>query len=896
MLKSVAICALSALLLAAPALAQQKAPAAPSPPAKPTAPAKPGPAAPPSAPMGLQVSPQHPRLLLTPNDLPRLREMATGRAFRWRRLLAWALEPARQGAVAHDGPGLALTSLVLASSDAELSKRLGELAVRCALHAARYGTVESFSDSTLRSKGGNRDPLTLLNKGYTIVRPSFAALHFLPVNRYTTSEIAINSEGSKNVVQASMGDTYCLLQGDLLPAADLARQVALTLDWAWDFFSPEQRQGVAHWLLSQAQYFAQDGLGCFDSESAAALCLSTLAALSAHGLEPAAQEMLTRSWEVRFQGNIQPCLQNLGAGGGWFEGDTPGARAGLHLAVFALAMKTATGQGDPAKLPWFTDRLAYLLFHLLPGLAKAPAGEYRQTAPSGDQVMGPLQAAEYTRMQMMALLALRPDDSAAHTARAILLDTRTPTLLAGYRQVYDFLWVDPAAPTSALAIASLSHLAPATGQAVLRSDWSSRSTWLGFSCGPHFAMRQHLASAGFMIFRQGFLMPQGGGYDGSTSVHALNYAIRSVAHNTLLVFDPQEYSWYDMRAGKQPKGAYSNDGGQRAWALFNDKGQVTKSAPWTASGYAQGKAPWSKLNDIYQVASIETLEDKPRYGYVRGRATQAYDGSTHKMARFVRHLFLLRANGPDDAESVEAVVVADDVELARKGLSVHFVMHFPEQPIPAAELKSLGPGRWRGPATSLVAKAGDSRLEVVPVWPPDAHLDMMGGTGEAASWVGSRNYPPRPPVVNPWPWRAEYVRADAALLAQPMLHVLLPADQNNAARPAIKPLATKDSRTIGVVLHDPTWPRVLALRLGQPGADPPISYRYPSGTSRHLVAGLEPGATYTVTVGPFQITITPGPGLKATDAGLLAFRVAPALKANNSPLKPPDAPQIPVNP
>lgn len=892
MLKSAAIFVLSALLLATPALAQQKA----APEAARPAPAKPGPAAPPPAAVGLQVSGQHPRLLLTPNDLPRLREMAESRAFRWRRLLAWALEPARQGAVVHDGPGLALVSLVLASSNAELSKHLGELAVRCALHGARFGTVESFTNNTLRSKDGNRDPLTLLRHGYTVLRPTFAALHFLPISRYTASEVAVSSEGAKSVVQASLGDTYCLLQAELLPATSLARQVALTLDWAWSYFSPQQRQGVARWLLSQAQYFAKDGLGCFDSESAAALSLSTLAALASHGLEPVAQEMLTQVWEVRFKGHMQPCLENLGAGGGWFEGDTPGARAGLDLTVFALAMKTAAGQDNPSKLAWFTDRLAYLMFHLLPGLTKAPAGNYRQVSPGGDQIMTPLQAAELTRMQMMALLALRPEDSAAYAARAILLDTRTPTLLAGYRQVYDFLWVDPAAPTTALATAPLSHLAQATGQAVLRSDWSSRSTWLGFNCGPHFAMRQHLAAAGFMIFRQGFLLPQGGGYDGSTSSHALNYGIRSVAHNTLRVFDPQEYSWYDMRAGKQPKGTYSNDGGQRAWALFNDKGKPAKTAPWTASGYNRGKAPWSKLGDIYQVAAIETMEDKPRYGYVRGRATQAYQGSTHKMARFVRHLFLLRANGPDDAESVEAVVVADDVELARKGLSVHFVMHFPEQPTPAAELKSLGPGRWRGPATSLVAKAGDSRLEVVPVWPPDAHLDLLGGAGEAASWVGSRNYPPRPPVMNPWPWRAEYVRADATLLAQPMLHVLLPADQNNAARPAIKALATKDSRTMGVILHDPTWPRVLVLRLGQPGAEPPISYRYPSGNSRHLVAGLAPGAEYTVTVGPFQITITPGPGLKATNAGLLSFRVSPAVSAGPAQARAQAAPQTPAKP
>ncbi|MBU2469146.1 MAG: hypothetical protein KKC78_10930 [Proteobacteria bacterium] len=875
MLKTAAIIVLNALLLASPVLAQQKAaPANTVPAAKP---AKQPAVNQPPATAGLQVSSQHPRLLLTPNDLPRLREMALARTLRWRQLLVWALEPAREGALPHDGPGLALVSLVLATSEPELSKRLGELAARCALGGARFGTVESFGDGTLRTKGGNRDPLNMLNKGYTILQPNFASLRFLPVSRYTASEVTARSDSGGGVIQAAAGDTYCLLQGEMLPASILVRQVALTLDWAWAYFSPQQRQGVARWLISQAQFFSKDGLGCFDSESAAALNLSALAALGSHGLEPAADDLLTHAWEVRFRGHMLPCLQNLGAGGGWFEGDTPGAQAGLDLIVFALALKTAAGQENPPRMAWYTDRLAYLLFRLLPGVAKAPAGAYRQVAPGGDQVLEPLQAAELTRMQMMALLSLRPNDRSARAARALLLDTRTPTLLAGHRKVYDFLWLDPAAPTAALATVPLSHLAPATGQAVMRSDWSSRSTWLGFNCGPHFAKRQHLAAASFMIFRQGFLLPQGGGYDGPTTSHALNYAIRSVAQNTLLVFDPQEYSWYDLRAGKQPKGTYSNDGGQRAWALFNDKGQPIKSAPWTASGYEKGKAPWAKLGDIYQVAAIEALEDQPRYGYVRGRAAQAYAGSTQKISRFVRHIFFLRANGPDDAESAEAVVVADDVELARKGLSVHFVLHFPEQPVPAAELKSLGPGRWRGPATSLVAKAGDSRLEVVPVWPPDVHLDILGGAGRAASWVGSRNYPPRPPVVTPYPWRAEYVRADAALLAQPMLHVLLPADQNNPQRPAIKALSTKDSRTIGVVLHDSAWPRVLVLRLGQPGAEPPISYRYPNGNSRHLVAGLAPGAQYTVKVDPFQITISLGPGLKATAAGLLAFRVATAL-------------------
>ncbi|MCF8034420.1 MAG: heparinase II/III-family protein [Desulfarculaceae bacterium] len=861
------------LLMAATNAGAQQQPAAQPAAAAPAAPAAAKPA-PPSAPT---VSQTHPRLLLTPNDLPRLRRMATARALRWRRLLAWALGQARQGAVPHDGPGLALAALVSSKDEPDLAKKLGALAVACALKGARFGMVQTYNRGVLLSKNASRDPLTLLGKGYKILRPNYEGEQFLPVGRYTASEITVNKEGEPALGKANTGDTYLLLQDEVLPAAALVRQVALTLDWAWDFFTPDQRRGVARWLISQAQFFQTRGQGCFDTESATVLGMSALAALASHGLEPAAGLMLTQVWQKRYLGQIRPCLANLGSGGGWFEGNTPGARAGLELVLFALAMRSATGERGPGLVPWFSDRLSYLLFRLLPGLREAPTGNYRQVAPGGDEVLVPLDAAELTRMQMMGLLSLRPDDRSAGAVRALLLDGRTPTMLAQHRIFWDFLWLDPTAPTEALATVALSHLAPATGQAVLRSDWSERSTWLGFDCGPHFAMHQHLSAASLVIFRQGMLALQEGGYDGSYTSHAMNYGIRSVAHNTLLVYDPKEYSWYDMRAGKKPKGTYSKDGGQRSWALFNDKGKPVKSAPWTASGYNTGAAPWSKLGDIYQVAEIEALEDEPRYAYARGRATKAYDGSTHKVKRFVRHLFLLRANGPDDAEAVEAVVVADDVELARKGLSVHFVLHFAKEPKPDNALKQLAPGRWRGPATPLTVQAAKSRLEVVPVWPDGTRLDITGGAGSAGSWVGSRNYPPRPPTKNPAPWRAEYVMADAAMTSQPMLNVLLPSDNQNGQIPLIKPVETGGSDTVGLVIKDPTWPRVVVLRLGEPGAEPPISYRYPPGLSRHLVAGLRPGVSYSVKVDSLKVTISPGEGLKSSDAGLLAFRVAPAL-------------------
>ena len=87
-----------------------------------------------------------------------------------------------------------------------------------------------------------------------------------------------------------------------------------------------------------------------------------------------------------------------------------------------------------------------------------------------------------------------------------------------------------------------------------------------------------------------------------------------------------------------------------------------------------------------------------------------------------------------------------------------------------------------GPATSLIAwRPAAAAWRWCRCGPPDARLDIVGGAGKAGSWVNSRNYPPRPPTVNPAPWRAEYVKADAAVTSQPMLHVLLPDDRKELA-------------------------------------------------------------------------------------------------------------------
>ena len=75
----------------------------------------------------------------------------------------------------------------------------------------------------------------------------------------------------------------------------------------------------------------------------------------------------------------------------------------------------------------------------------------------------------------------------------------------------------------------------------MRDGWKSDSTWIEFDCGPYLAKHQHLDQNQITIYHQGYLaIDSGADYTDSESPHYLNYYRRTVAHNTVLVYDPAE--------------------------------------------------------------------------------------------------------------------------------------------------------------------------------------------------------------------------------------------------------------------------------------------------------------------------------------------------------------------
>jgi hypothetical protein len=661
---------------------------------------------------------------------------------------------------------------------------------------------------------------------------------------------------------------------DALKASDLISRVALTFDWAHSAFSPAQRSQVAAWLVTQAKRFADAPDNCFSTQNAAIMRMLTLAGLAAAGDAEGGSELADLALEKKFKGSLLTCLKNAGQGGGWFEGDTAGARAGLYIMQTAEAFKTSRGIDLSDQVQWFNDRLFYLMFNLMPRASKTKLGFQFPTSQDGDESISGVMAADLVRLQLLFLRKMLPNTEAAGWVQSMLMHSRRPVILTPELYGQEFIMLDSQAPQKPLATAPLAWHAKDMGRVYTRTDWSERGTWLKLSAGPHFAKTQHLDAGAIELFKEQPLLISGGSFDSPVSEHALNYAKRSLAHTTLRIIDPSEYSWFDLGAGKKPKGAYANDGGQRAFASFGSDGSVKKSLPWAPQNWQE----FQQAKDIYRLGQITKFETRKRYFYAAADLTAAYRGSTQKVGRVVRHLVHFLPGGPQDSKAAEVIALVDDVELNRPAAEVRFVAHLPGKPDPMDGLKRLGWGRYRGPIRQLSFSGRLGRLKLIAVYPEKMQLYMLGVPGKADGWVNGKNYPSQQTSLRSDPWRVEFSPQDAKGKIRPMVTAILPSELDAPPPPKVTALPTPQQDVVGLLIHDDLWPRVLALKLGAPFKQGKMSYDLPPGRGRHLVAGLAPQTDFTVKLEAGKVIISPGQGLKSSAAGLLAFVVEPKKK------------------
>ena len=321
---------------------------------------------------------------------------------------------------------------------------------------------------------------------------------------------------------------------------------------------------------------------------------------------------------------------------------------------------------------------------------------------------------------------------------------RFPDILYGDKRVTPRAPDDPANPLP------LSRHFRTAGVVMARDRWDEASTVLQFRSASFYSENHHHRDENSFtlhyrsrlaidsgVYDEGRDGDQKGGYDG---YHWRNYFTRTIAHNAIVVYDPEQT--YNVRGNPIP-----NDGGQP----FRDR-EPTSLAELQPGG-------WASLDGIIR------YEDTPEYTYATGDATKAYDAERVRLAQ--RDIVYLRGT----SRPHPVVVVFDRVESTNPTFVKRFLLHTVNQP------------KLNGPLA--VTENGGGRLSSLTLLPEKAKFERVGGPGKGA-WVDGQNYPP----IRNWnkpvdiksadDWRLEVSPAEPRLRDH-FLHVLFVDDAG--ARP-----------------------------------------------------------------------------------------------------------------
>ncbi len=275
------------------------------------------------------------------------------------------------------------------------------------------------------------------------------------------------------------------------------------------------------------------------------------------------------------------------------------------------------------------------------------------------------------------------------------------------------MFCDPRAPTtpSYKALPTAQRLGAGSDEhIVFRSSWEPDSTQITILAGNHYTDHQHFDKGHFLIYHRGGLAVDSGAYDDMyvPGGHQNNYSTRTLAHNCLLVFDPEELL---------PRG-YANDGGQLVlrglqhhadWLQYLDHRQRERLAASRLDGYESNA--------------------EGHFDYLRCDLAVAYGG---KVGSYDRQFVYL----PDS----DWLVVFDRVRSARPEFKKSWLLHFQDCPQVDGVTPNSGITRFEGAENLRIASRGkldlgkltnvyDGALSIRPLLPEKRTVTIIGGPG-----------------------------------------------------------------------------------------------------------------------------------------------------------------------
>ena len=288
-------------------------------------------------------------------------------------------------------------------------------------------------------------------------------------------------------------------------------------------------------------------------------------------------------------------------------------------------------------------------------------------------------------------------------------------------KIFEFLWRDTKLGVRKPDDLPLSRYSGTPfGWMIARTGWGDDSVIAEMKVNEYvFNNHQHHDGGAFQIYYRGPLAIDTGTYQGTSggynSPHNKNYFKRTIAHNSLLIFDPEE---------KFPSMGYG--GGDKTPFVENEGGQRLPGKEW-----GECRTLNDLLNTNFKVGQVLAQgfgpdQQAPDYTYLKGDITDAYSAKVKEVKRSFVFLNL------KDKAIPAAMIVFDKVVSANPDFKKFWLLHSMEEPI------------IEGNQTIIKrTKDGDSGMLVNTTLLPElANADIVpvGGSGKEF-WAFGKNYP-----------------------------------------------------------------------------------------------------------------------------------------------------------
>ena len=440
---------------------------------------------------------------------------------------------------------------------------------------------------------------------------------------------------------------------------------------------------------------------------------NALALYGAAGLDSLQNDTVQQWYEAVYDKWINgflPCY-------GYYRDDDGGWNWGAAYSMWSLVdqfqlfdnMLTGTGKNFYYDLPWVQNSINQYWYFIQPDEWCIHSGD-GNTFVAGDRVI-------YRHATLF------------NDPRSRWLAQKYSTPQYYYSTPYVFqklLYKDFTIPDTLHPNPPLDWWSDKTGLAVSRTSWDSSAVMTTFFNSPSKrAAHEHRDNNSFTLFKNKPLLIDAGTYDTYAGSHYLNYYQRTIAHNSICVFDSTEvYTNFGQPA--------SNDGGQiESYALQN-------------------------YNDIFlpqnQRGAWIKYAAGADYQYIISDAQLSYD--TTKLDFFRRRFLFLKPS---------KVIVLDHVHLkntANKQRDAKWIAHFVQRPdINGNVINTEVAGHIETfDGSDYITVNGNGSAAIRTLLPDTSTATLIGGNG-FEYWVNDSNYLPLYPPDSihgtPGKWRVE---------------------------------------------------------------------------------------------------------------------------------------------